>query len=198
LPGSFYMITHVSDPESVLYVESPAYAPAAALNEATLQRDYDVTPKSLAALRAIVDTIVPGTGACPPASAKQVHLRVAQSLEMSQRGSTALLSRLLDMYARAELHHARFLDLDAAARERVLRALASEELDELRDLVEGLHVFTLNGYLAGWGASARPELPGVTGCEVWSVMGFHGPAQGHLDLAGSSDASSATAQPADA
>lgn len=175
-------------PESVGYVESPAggvfgardpaATPPAALEEATLLLHYEVTPESLAMLRTVVDVIAPGVDGCPAASVKQVHLRVVQSLEMLQRGSIALLARLLDMYARAERRHARFLDLDAAARERVLRTLAGEELDEVRDLVEALHSFTLDGYLAGWSPDAATREPP----EVWSAMGFHGPTLGHLDL----------------
>jgi hypothetical protein len=151
--------------------------PPAPVDEATLRRDYGVTPESLATLRTAVDVIAPGVDGCPSASARQVHLRVAQSLEMLQRGSIALLGRLLDMYSRVERDHARFLDLDTVERERVLRTLASEELEEIRDLLEGLHTFTLNGCLAGW--SPRDEREPSA---VWSAMGFHGPALGHLDL----------------
>ena len=151
--------------------------PPAPVDEATLQRDYGVTPESLAMLRTAVDVIAPGVEGCPAASARQVHLRVAQSLEMLQRGSIKLLGRLLDMYSRAERDHARFLDLDAGGRERVLRTLASEEIEEIRDLLEGLHTFTLNGCLAGWSPRAGQEPS-----EAWSAMGFHGPALGHLDL----------------
>jgi hypothetical protein len=172
---------------------APATTPPTPVDEATLRRDYGVTPESLAILRTAVDVIAPGVEGCPAASARQVHLRVAQSLEMLQRGSIALLGRLLDMYSRAERDHARFLDLDAGGRERVLRTLASEEIEEIRDLLEGLHTFTLNGCLAGWS-----PLAGQEPSEMWSAMGFHGPVLGHLDLSACGEGEPHTVGVADA
>jgi hypothetical protein len=147
-----------------------------AATEATLAQDYGVAPESVAVLRALADVIAPALGDCPAASEVQAHLRAAQSLEMLQRGSTTLLTRLLDMYAKAERRDARFLDLDTEARGRVLHTLAEEDLDEMRDVVEGAHAFVLGGYLAGHpaGAGLHPK--------VWDAMGFNGPASQHLDL----------------
>jgi hypothetical protein len=181
-----------SDAGGASGAHDPSTTPPAPVDEATLRRDYGVTPESLAILRTAVDAIAPGVEGCPAASARQVHLRVAQSLEMLQRGSITLLGRLLDMYSRVERDHARFLDLDASGRERVLRTLASEELEEIRDLLEGLHTFTLNGCLAGWSPRAGQEPS-----EVWSAMGFHGPALGHLDLIERNEVAPTTAEVAE-
>ena len=160
-------------------LSGPDGAPGAVLDEAMLQRDHGLTSESLAVLRALADIIVPAVDGYPAASEMGAHLHTAESLELLQRGSSTLLTRLLNMYARAQRRDARFLELDSAERERALRALAEEDLDELRDLVEVLHAFTLNGYLAGWSASPAWAPP-----PAWKAMGYHGPADGHLDLVG--------------
>lgn len=150
-----------------------------AADEAMLERDYGIGAKSVAVMRALADIVAPGVDGCPAASEVGAHLRAAQSVEMLQRGSIALLTRLLDMYARAERRDASFLDLDPAERERALRALAEEDLDEMRDLVQSVHAFILGGYLAGFSPTDPWRRP-----QVWEAMGFHGPAHGHLDLVG--------------
>lgn len=149
----------------------------AAPDEAMLERDYGLSAESVAVMRALADIVAPAVDGCPAASEMGAHLRAAQSLEMLQRGSITLLTRLLNMYARAERRDASFLDLDPAERERALRALAEEDLDEMRDLVEGVHAFILGAYLAGFSATDPWQRP-----KVWEAMGFHGPAHGHLEL----------------
>lgn len=155
---------------------APETSPAVP-SEAMLEERYGVEPESLAVMRALADIIAPGVDGYPAASEVRAHLRAAQSLEMLQRGSTTLLTRLLNMYARAERRDARFLDLGQAEQGRVLRALAEEDLDEMRDLVESVHAFILGGYLSGFSPTAPWQPP-----EIWSGMGFHGPAPGHLGL----------------
>jgi hypothetical protein len=152
-------------------------APLPALDETALERQHGITAESVSIVRALADVIAPALDDCPAASEVGAHLRAAHSLEMLQRGSTTLLTRMLNMYSRAERRGARFLELDQAARGRVLRALAEEDLDEMRDLVESVHAFILEGYLAGWSATASTQRP-----RVWDTMGFHGPARGHLDM----------------
>lgn len=142
-----------------------------------LERDYGITAASVAVMRALADIVAPAVDGCPAASEVGAHLRAAQSLEMLQRGSITLLTRLLNMYARAERRDARFLDLDSAERERAFRALAEDDLDEMRDLVQSTHAFILGGYLSGFSATVSWKRP-----KVWEVMGFHGPARGHLEL----------------
>jgi len=149
----------------------------AAPDEAMLERDYGITAESVAVMRALADIVAPAVDGCPAASEVGAHLRAAQSLEMLQRGSITLLTRLLDMYARAERRDASFLDLDPAEREHAFRALAEDDLDEMRDLVQSVHAFILGGYLSGFSATVPWERP-----KVWEAMGYHGPARGHLDL----------------
>jgi hypothetical protein len=144
-------------------------------DEAMLERDYGLSSESVAVMRALADIVAPAVDGCPAASEMGAHLRAAQSLEMLQRGSITLLTRLLNMYARAERRDASFLDLDSAERERALRALAEEDLDEMRDLVQSVHAFILGAYLAGFSAADPWQRP-----KVWEAMGFHGPARGHL------------------
>ena len=157
---------------------SAAVSPAAP-DEALLERDYGLSSESVAVMRALADIVAPAVDGCQAASEVGAHLRAAQSLEMLQRGSITLLTRLLNMYARAERRDASFLDLDPAERERALRALAEEDLDEMRDLVESVHAFILGGYLAGFSAADPWQRP-----KVWEAMGFHGPARGHLPAGG--------------
>jgi hypothetical protein len=155
----------------------PLSSPNATVTAGTLERSYGVSAESLDVLRALADIIAPAVDGCPAAGDVQAHLRAAQSLEMLQRGSTTLLTRMVNMYARAQRRGARFLELNPAERERVLRELAAEDGDDMCDLVEGLHTFILNGYLAGWSSTVPWQQP-----EPWNVMGFHGTANGHLDM----------------
>lgn len=127
-------------------------------------------PHAVDTFKAMVDVIVPGVGDHPPASAIGVHLHVARNLEMLQPGAVHLLVKLLDMHARVERSGARFVELEPAARDRTLRSLATDDLDEMRDVVEAVHAYTLNGYLTEW-AGDPPA--------VWRAMGFHGPALAH-------------------
>ncbi len=155
----------------------PVSGQATALDDAALERSYGVSAESLAVLGALADIIVPAVDECPAASDVQAHLRAAQSLEMLQRGSTTLITRMVNMYARVQRRGASFLELNVAERGRVLRVLAEEEDDEMRDLVDGLHTFILNGYFAGWSAALPWQPP-----KVWQAMGFHGKARGHLEM----------------
>lgn len=147
---------------------------APVLDEAVLGKDFDVRPDALAALRAVVDVIAPGIGGLDRASERGVHLRLAQCLELAQRGSTTLLARMLDMYARTVRPSARFVELVPDEQDQVLRAIAAEDLDELRDLIDGVHVYTLNGYVTEWRRDGELRRP-----PVWEVMGYHGPAAAH-------------------
>lgn len=152
-------------------------------DEATLERSYGLGTESVAVMRALADIVAPAVDGCPAASEVGAHLRAAQSLEMLQRGSITLLTRLLNMYARAERRDASFVDLDSAERERAFRALAEDDLDEMRDLVQSAHAFILGGYLAGFSPTVPWEPP-----KVWEAMGYHGPARGHLTSARGDDA----------
>lgn len=131
------------------------------------------------ALRAVVDVIVPDTDGHPSASALGVHLRLASCLEMAQPGATSLLVLLLDMYARVQRPDATFAELTPMQQDSVLRELSADESDELRDLVDVVHVYTLNGYFSDW-PGCRPETGDFTAPPIWQAMGYHGPSLEHL------------------
>ena len=131
------------------------------------------------ALRAVVDVIIPAADGRPQASALGVHRRVASCLEMAQPGATSLLVLLLDMYARVQRPDAIFTELTPGQQDSVLRELAADESDDLRDLVDVVHVYTLNGYFSDW-QDCSPETGGFTAPPVWQAMGYHGPSLEHL------------------
>jgi hypothetical protein len=129
-------------------------------------------------LRALVDTVLPQTGGLPPASAVGADRRVRDCLDLLQPGATRLLFLLVDMYTRGEVGFGAFPELPQDKRDRVLHALADEDDDDLRDAVDAVLVFALNGYLTEWNRY-DPQTAELHRPHVWDRMGYHGPSLGH-------------------
>jgi hypothetical protein len=139
----------------------------------------DVSSDAEAALRALVDIVVPRHDGLESASERGVHEHVASCLEALQPGSVKMLLLLLNIHARNVDPATRFADLDPEARATVFADLAEDDAEEIRDAVDGVLVFTLGGYFSDWSgydrASRRLDPP-----PVWRRLGYEGPSQEHL------------------
>ena len=139
----------------------------------------ELGPDQEAALRALVDVVLPRHAGLEAASERGVHEHVAACLEAMQPGSVRMLILLLDIHARNVDSAARFADLGPEGRARVFSDLAVDDADEIRDAVDGVLLFTLGGYFSDWSgydrASRRLDAP-----PVWRRVGYRGPSEHHL------------------
>jgi gluconate 2-dehydrogenase subunit 3-like protein len=137
-------------------------------------------PASIQALRAAVEAIVPTVGDRPGAAELQVHLHVVEALDRYLPGFVDLAATLLDAYAMDVRPGASFAELTLEERTRVLRAMCLEESPDMRDIVDGLLVFTYGGTYSEWSGYER-ETRDLSPPAAWAAMGFHGPSDGHPD-----------------
>lgn len=133
---------------------------------------------SLDAIRAAVDTIVPAADGTPGALAMGVDRHVVELIEKSFPGFVDLIAALLNAYAADA--GALFADLSAEDRSKVLRAMSSDESQDIRDAVDALIVFSNGGSYSEWSGLDRAtgELKAPP---TWSHTGFPGPSIGHPD-----------------
>jgi len=133
---------------------------------------------SLDAIRAAVDTIVPPAQGMPGALAMGVDRHVIDLIEQSFPGFVDLIAALLNAYAMEA--GAPFADLSSDERSAVLRAMSTDESQDIRDAVDALIVFTSGGTYSEWSgydrATGKLQPP-----PTWSHTGFHGPSLGHAD-----------------
>ena len=133
---------------------------------------------SLDAIRAAVDTIVPRAQGMPGALAMGVDRHVIDLIEQSFPGFVDLIAALLNAYAMEA--GAPFEDLSSDERSAVLRAMSTDESQDIRDAVDALIVFTSGGTYSEWSgydrATGKLQPP-----PTWSHTGFHGPSLGHAD-----------------
>jgi hypothetical protein len=137
-------------------------------------------PASIEAIRAAVEAIVPSVGERPGGADLKVHLHVVEALDRFLPGFVDLAGTLLDAYAVDVRPGASFTELTPDERTAVLRAMSLEENGDMRDVIDGLLVFTYGGMYSEWtgyeGQTGRLMPP-----EAWGAMGFHGPSDGHPD-----------------
>ncbi len=137
-------------------------------------------PATLATIRAAVDTILPRTELMPGAVDLEVEDHVVALVEQGLPGAIDMIVALLDAYANDVRAGAAFAELSLEERDAVLRAMSTDESQDIRDVVDGLIVFTLGGAFSEWSgfdrASGKLNPP-----PSWSVVGFHGPAHAHPD-----------------
>jgi Gluconate 2-dehydrogenase subunit 3 len=135
---------------------------------------------SLRAVRAVVETLVPRTPSGPGAADLGVERHVAEAIEALFPGFVDMVAMLLDAYAADVRPGAAFADLDETERSGVIRAMALEPGQDIRELVGALMLFTFGGMYSEWTgydrATGRLEAPAV-----WGSMGFSGPSRGHPD-----------------
>jgi hypothetical protein len=105
------------------------------------------------------------------------HRHVIEMIDLAVPGFVEMVGMLLDAYAADERAGSDFAGLTVAERDRVLRALCSEESQDARDVADALFVFTLGAVYSEWSgydrASGRLLPP-----PAWLAVGYHGPVDG--------------------
>ncbi|MEO7803575.1 MAG: hypothetical protein ABIS18_03840 [Actinomycetota bacterium] len=112
---------------------------------------------------AAVDTILPAS------SDAGVHARVWELFEHAMPGYGYMVHALLDGFAAEERTGASFADLNQDERGRVFIAMISDDSIDVRDVVDGLFLFTLGQNYA----ETHPDRE-----KVWRTIGYHGPSEG--------------------
>lgn len=135
-------------------------------------------PASIEAIRAAVEAIVPAAGGRPGGAELKVHLHVVEALDRFLPGFVDLAGTLLDAYAVDVRPGASFVELTLEERAQVLRAMSLEDSADMRDVVDGLLVFTYGGMYSEWTGYDRGsrdlQMP-----RAWEAVGFAGPSDGH-------------------
>lgn len=130
-------------------------------------------------IRAAVEAVLPPWGDRPGGADLRVHEHVVESVEMALPGFVGLMAALLDATA-MELSGAPFAGLPVPERLETIRALSSDEAQDVREAADVLLVFAYGGLYSEWTGydRATAELrPPAT----WDEVGFHGPSLGHPD-----------------
>ena len=137
-------------------------------------------PSSLETIRAALDTLAPSIEEMPGALALGADGHLVELLEMGLPGISDMFAGLLDAYAGEVRARARFVDLDGAERDRVLRAMSTDDSQDIRDAVDALIVFGFGGTFSEW--SGYDEATGALQAPAtWAAVGFNGPVPGHPD-----------------
>lgn len=137
-------------------------------------------PASIDVIRAAVEAILPGDGDLPSAADLDVQRHVAELADGYLQGFADMIASLLNAYA-AERGAESFAGMDIDGRIAVLRAMASEEIADLRDAADALFVFTYGGMYSEWTGFDR-EARHLTAPAAWARVGYHGPVPGHPDF----------------
>ena len=137
-------------------------------------------PNAIETIRAAVDTITPATADFPGALALGADRHVIDMLELGLPGITDMFAALLDAYAGEVRAGASFVALTPDERSAVLRAMSTDESQDIRDAVDALIVFGNGASFSEWSGYDRAsgDLRAPT---TWSYVGFHGPVHGHPD-----------------
>jgi hypothetical protein len=117
---------------------------------------------------AACDTILPGS------SAAGLHERVAGLFDAAIPGYSLLSSGLLDAFAVDVRPEASFADLTDEERSQVLRTMLADEGVDVRDVADGIILFTLGQNYS----ETHPERE-----SIWRRIGYHGPSEGIADYA---------------
>jgi hypothetical protein len=134
-------------------------------------------PASAETIRAAVEAVLPPVGDRPGGADLGVHEHVIEQVEMALPGFVGLMAALLDATA-MELSQAPFAGLGVAERLEVIRALSSDEAQDVREAADVLLIFAYGGMYSEWTGYDRAagELRPPA---VWDDLGFHGPSLGH-------------------
>jgi hypothetical protein len=131
-------------------------------------------PHSIATIRAAVETILPRAGDRAGAADLDVDRHVVELVEMALPGFVDLIAALLNAYAGG----APFSELAPDERTAVLRAMCTDESQDVRDAVDALLVFTYGGMHSEWTGYDRAS-GALRPPAVWAEMGYGGPVRGH-------------------
>ncbi len=131
-------------------------------------------PESLATIRAAVEAILPSgieVGA---------DRRVAELVDVALPGFPDMMAALLDAFAMDVRPGAAFRELSLEERGRVIRAMSSEESQDIRDAIDGIFVFSVGAVYSEW-SGYDPATETLTPPASWERVGFRGPSRGHPD-----------------
>ena len=137
-------------------------------------------PGSVETIRAAVDTITPATAGFPGALALGADRHVIDMLELGLPGITDMFAALLDAYAGEVRGGASFVALTPDERSAVLRAMSTDDSQDIRDAVDALIVFGNGASFSEWSGYDRAT-GDLRAPKTWSYVGFHGPVYGHPD-----------------
>jgi hypothetical protein len=136
-------------------------------------------PESVETIRAAVEAILPAVDGRPGGADLGVHEHVVEQVEMALPGFVGLMAALLDATA-MELSQAPFAGLGVPERIEVIRALSSDEAQDVREAADVLLIFAYGGMYSEWTGYDR-ETRSLERPAVWDDVGFHGPSLGHPD-----------------
>lgn len=108
------------------------------------------------------ETVLPGS------TSHDVHHRVVALFDAALPGYPVLVHGLLDAFAH-ESHGSAFAELSEDQRSKVLKTMMADASVDVRDVVDGLFLFTL-------GQSYNEAHPDHE--RVWERIGYHGPSEG--------------------
>lgn len=125
-------------------------------------------PDVLRTFAAAADTILPGS------SAAGVHVHVAQLFDAAMEGYPVMVAGLLDAFAGDVRAGTSFASLSDRERGEVLEVMMADDSVDVRDVVDGLFIFTLGQNYS----EAHPDH-----AAIWERIGYHGPSEGVPDFA---------------
>ncbi|HVL90767.1 MAG TPA: gluconate 2-dehydrogenase subunit 3 family protein [Actinomycetota bacterium] len=134
-------------------------------------------PSSVETIRAAVDAILPGDGTLPSGGSLGIERHVVDLADGYLTGFADMIAALLNAYA-TERGATAFADLDATGRIEVLRAMASEDVQDLRDAADAVFVFAYGGMYSEWAGYDRAAGT-LQPPQAWQRTGYHGPSDGH-------------------
>ncbi len=138
--------------------------------------DADDRP-ALAAIRAAVEAIAPAFDGRPGGLDVGADRHVVEQLDLALPGFVDMIGMLLDAYASDVRAGASMADLTLDERGEVMRALAGEEEQDPRDIVDALFVFTLGAMYSEWSGYDR-DARRLSPPAAWTRVGYHGPVDG--------------------
>jgi hypothetical protein len=141
------------------------------------------TDDSMAAIEAVVDTLIPGGEDGPGAAELGVHRHVAEAIDAAFPGFVDMLALLLNAFAADVRSGAQFLELDADERGEVIRAMAREESQDMKEIVGALFLFTYGGMYSEWTGFDR-STGALRAPAVWKELGYRGPVRGNPEYRG--------------
>ena len=133
---------------------------------------------ALDAIKAVVETIAPRTEAGPGAAEMDVHRHVAESIDAALPGFVPMLLMLVDAYAADVRAGAAFADLSTEERGAVLRTMAGEQTQDMKEVVGALFLFTYGGMFSEWSGYDRATRS-LTPPWTWEALRFRGPVAGN-------------------
>jgi len=129
------------------------------------------------AIRALVETIAPPYDGRPGGLEMGADRHVIELLDLALPGFVDMIGMLLDAYAADVREGATLTELTIEERGQVIRAMAAEEAQDPRDVLDAVFVFTLGAMYSEWSGydrATRTLHPPAT----WDRVGYHGPVDG--------------------